>query len=187
MKKITLLLTTALLALQAGSFTITDEVKVKRSKPVYKTITKRIPYQECWNEEVPVRRYNNTYESSSNPLGVIIGGVAGGILGNQVGGGRGKDLATVGGALIGSFVGHNLSQRNNRRESYTSYETQRRCTTRYNTSEKEKFIGYKNVGFYKGKKIVKISNRKLNYIPINIRINYWHYQFVNTHTLKYPN
>jgi len=172
MKKITLLLTTALLTLQAGSFTITDEVKVKRSKPIYKTITKRVPYQECWNEEVPVRRYNNSYESSSNPLGVIIGGVAGGIIGNQVGGGRGKDLATVGGALIGSFVGHNLSKRGHKRNSYTSYETQRRCITRYSTSEKEKFIGYKNVGFYRGKKITKISNRRLSYIHINIRINY---------------
>jgi uncharacterized protein YcfJ len=170
MKKIAIILTTAILALQANSFTITDEVKVKSSKPIYKTITKRIPYQECWDESVPVRRssgnYNNNY-----PIGTIIGGVAGGVIGHQVGRGRGKDLATVGGAIIGSIVGFNMSK-SQRRDSYRTYETKQRCVTRYNENEEEKFIGYKNIGHYKGKRIIKISNRKLRYIPINIRINY---------------
>jgi len=169
MKKITLLLTTAILALQANSFTITDEVRVTSSTPAYKTITKRIPYQECWDENVPVQRSNGY--SDSYPIGTIIGGVAGGVIGHQIGGGRGKDLATVGGAIIGSLVGHNLS-RQKRRNSYTTYETRQRCVTRYSENEEEKFIGYKNIGYYKGKRIVKISNRRLRYIPINIRINY---------------
>ncbi len=169
MKKVAIILTTAILALQANSFTITDEVRVTSSTPVYKTITKRIPYQECWDESVPVRRssgYSNDY-----PIGTIIGGVAGGILGHQVGGGRGKDLATVGGAIIGSIVGHNMSK-NQRQNSYQTYETRQKCVTRYNQSEEEKFIGYKNIGHYKGKRITKISNRRLRYIPINIRVDY---------------
>jgi len=172
MKKIAIILTTAILALQANSFTITDEARVTHSKPIYKTIIKRVPYQECWDEEVPVRRYNSSYDNSQNPLGILIGGVAGGIIGNQVGKGRGKDLATVGGALIGTVVGHNLSKRRHQRDSYTSYESRKKCVTRYNESEKEKFIGYKNIAHYKGRKIIKISQRKLRYIPITIRINY---------------
>ncbi len=174
MKKIAIILTTAILTLQANSFTITDEARVTHSKPIYKTITKRVPYQECWDEEVPVQRYENSrYSDSSNPLGVIIGGVAGGIIGNQVGKGRGKDIATVGGALIGTMVGHNLSKRDHRRrDSYTTYETRQRCSTRYTENLEEKFVGYKNVARYKGKKIVKVSNRKLKYIPIRITINY---------------
>lgn len=170
MKKITIILATAILALQANSFTITDSVKVKNSKPVYKTITKRIPHQECWDESVPVRRSNRNY-NNDYPIGTIIGGVAGGVIGHQVGGGRGKDLATVGGAIIGSIVGHNLSN-NQKRDSYTTYETRQRCVTRYSETQEEKFIGYKNIAHYKGKRITKISNRKLRYIPINIRINY---------------
>ena len=169
MKKITIILTTAILTLQANSFTITDEVRVTSSTPTYKTITKRIPYQECWDESVPVRRSSGY--SDDYPIGTIIGGVAGGIIGHQVGGGRGKDLATVGGAIIGSIVGHNMSK-NQRRDSYQTYETRQRCVTRYSQSEEEKFIGYKNIGHYKGKRITKISNSRLSYIPINIRINY---------------
>ena len=184
MKKIAIILTTALLALQANSFTITDKVRVTSSTPKYKTIIKRVPYQECWEESVPTR--SSRGYSDDYPIGTIIAGVAGGVLGHQVGKGRGKDLATVGGAIIGSIVGFNMSK-NQREDSYTTYETRQRCTTRYSESEEEKFIGYKNIGYYKGRRITKLSNRRLNYIPINIRINYWHYQFINTYTLKYPN
>jgi len=35
----------------------------------------------------------------------VIGAVAGGVLGHQVGGGRGKDLATVAGAGVGAYAG----------------------------------------------------------------------------------
>ena len=170
MKKITLLLTTTLLALQANSFTITERVKVKNTKPVYKTIIKKVPHQECWDESVPVRRNHRNY-NSDYPIGTIIGGVAGGVIGHQVGGGRGKDLATVGGAIIGSIVGHNISK-NQRRDSYRTYETRQKCVTKYNESNEERFIGYKNIGYYKGQKITKISDRRLRYIPVTIRINY---------------
>lgn len=38
--------------------------------------------------------------------GAIVGGVLGGVLGHQVGGGRGRDVATVAGAAGGAYVGH---------------------------------------------------------------------------------
>lgn len=41
-------------------------------------------------------------QGSNSPLGLIIGGVAGGLLGNQVGGGQGKTAATAVGAVIGA-------------------------------------------------------------------------------------
>lgn len=179
MKKIAIILTLAAVILQANSYTIEDKVRVTKSKPIYKTVTNRIPYQECWNEDVPVRKFRQSHRSSyarsSDPFGSLIGGVAGGILGNQVGKGRGKTVATIGGALIGTIVGHNLSnrgERRQRRDSYTSYESQQQCSTRYTETSEERFMGYKNIGHYKGKKIVKISQRKLRYIPIHIRINY---------------
>ena len=39
-------------------------------------------------------------------VGLVAGGVLGGVLGHQVGGGRGKDLATVAGAAGGAYVGN---------------------------------------------------------------------------------
>ena len=55
--------------------------------------------QRCWveREEVPA--------SERNVPGAIAGAVIGGVLGHQVGSGRGNDAATVGGALIGGLAG----------------------------------------------------------------------------------
>ncbi|WP_024953714.1 glycine zipper 2TM domain-containing protein [Sulfurospirillum arcachonense] len=171
MKKIAIILTVAAISLSAGSFTSSEKVKVTHSKPIYKTVTTSVPYQECWDEQVPVQRYRSSHRNSSNPFGTLIGGVAGGILGNQVGKGRGKTVATIGGALIGTMVGHNLSN-NQRRDSYRSYETQQRCSTRYTQTSEERFVGYKNIGYYNGHKIVKVAPRKLRYISINKTIHY---------------
>lgn len=44
-------------------------------------------------------------------LGMIGGGVAGALLGHQVGGGRGKDLATLAGAAGGAYAGNKVEQK----------------------------------------------------------------------------
>lgn len=50
-------------------------------------------------------------EGEGGALGVIAGGVAGALLGNQVGGGTGRDLATIAGAAGGAFAGHKIEQK----------------------------------------------------------------------------
>ena len=42
--------------------------------------------------------------------GAVIGGIAGGVLGHQVGSGRGNDAATVAGAIGGAIVGHEIEK-----------------------------------------------------------------------------
>lgn len=49
-------------------------------------------------------------EGESTPLGLIAGGVAGAVLGHQVGQGKGKDLATIAGAAGGAYAGHKVEQ-----------------------------------------------------------------------------
>jgi uncharacterized protein YcfJ len=148
--------------LSAESLHYNESVDVISSEPIYKTITTRTPYQECWDEEVTQNG------SSQSPIGALIGGVAGGILGHQVGGGSGKTAATVGGAIVGTLVGKNLSDRN----TAPSTSTQRRCVTKYQESSAEKLVGYKNIGHYKGKTIVKYSDRPLSTIQVDISVNY---------------
>jgi len=46
----------------------------------------------------------------SNALGVIAGGAAGALLGNQVGGGSGKAIATVAGAVGGAYAGKKIQE-----------------------------------------------------------------------------
>jgi uncharacterized protein YcfJ len=62
------------------------------------------PERRCW-----VEREQVVQERADNSVpGTIAGAVIGGILGHQVGGGRGQDLATAGGAVAGAVVGNRL-------------------------------------------------------------------------------
>jgi len=155
-------------SLFAETISYGDSVRVIKSSPEYRTVTTRTPYQECWDEQVPVSSNNNV---GNDNVGALIGGVAGGILGHQVGGGSGKTAATVGGAIIGTLVGKNLSS-NNQNYNEPTYQKQRRCVTKYEERASEKFIGYKNIANYKGKRIVKYSDRPLHRIRLHISVSY---------------
>jgi len=176
MKKIiisSLILASTILNAQESSFV--EYVRVTNSTPSYENITTQTPHNECYDERVPVSYYDNSYSnySTNDGASAILGGVIGGILGHQIGGGRGKDIATAGGAIIGTFIGQNAA-----RVSYptsqavSSYETRRRCNTTYRQSSERRFVGYKNVAYYKGKKIVKYSDTRLSTIPVTVTISY---------------
>ncbi len=61
------------------------------------------PEQRCWVEPGQVSQGNQ------NVPGAIAGALLGGILGHQVGGGTGKDLATVGGVIAGAALGSQVN------------------------------------------------------------------------------
>jgi uncharacterized protein YcfJ len=46
-----------------------------------------------------------------SPVGIAAGAVLGGVLGNQVGGGNGRKLATVAGVLGGGYIGNEVAKR----------------------------------------------------------------------------
>jgi outer membrane lipoprotein SlyB len=51
-------------------------------------------------------------QKESSPLGMVIGGIAGGVIGNQFGGGSGKALTTVAGAVAGGAIGNQVGKNN---------------------------------------------------------------------------
>jgi len=59
-----------------------------------------------------------TTKGEGSGLGVVGGAVVGGLLGHQVGGGRGKDIATVAGAVGGAVAGHEIEKRVKSGKSY---------------------------------------------------------------------
>jgi uncharacterized protein YcfJ len=64
------------------------------------------PEQRCWveREQLPAER------SRANVPAALAGAVIGGILGHQVGGGSGRDIATVGGVVAGAAIGANVGR-----------------------------------------------------------------------------
>lgn len=171
MKKIILFVATLSLSLSANSFSTTHKIRVVSSTPIYKTVVQEIPTTRCYDE--PIFYHHNSYIRRENDsgLGTLIGGVAGGIIGNQVGKGRGKTIATIGGAIVGSLVGHNLSEPRVYR-TVEPLHVKQRCRTQYQTSYSQKFVGYKNVAYFKGHEIVKITPHKQHYIYLTKSIHY---------------
>lgn len=97
--------------------------------------TVRTPREVCnqvvVNHRAPVRDQNQI-------AGTVIGALAGGLLGNQVGGGSGKKIATVAGAAAGGYAGNKVQQNMQASDTYATTET--RCKTVTDTSEK--VVGY---------------------------------------------
>ncbi len=60
-----------------------------------------------------------TQDGRGTGAGAVIGGIVGGVAGNQVGGGSGRDIATVAGAIGGAVLGNEVEQNRN---STTVYE-----------------------------------------------------------------
>ena len=61
------------------------------------------PEQRCWVER-------GEFRGNPNVPGAIAGAVIGGILGHQIGGGHGQDVATIGGAVAGGAIGANVGR-----------------------------------------------------------------------------
>jgi len=64
------------------------------------------PDQRCWVEREQIA----PERTAANIPAAIAGAVIGGVLGHQVGGGHGKDLATAAGAVAGGLLGANIGR-----------------------------------------------------------------------------
>ena len=61
----------------------------------------------------PAPVYQQTAPVAQNsPLGIGVGAVIGGLLGSQIGGGKGRTLATLAGAVGGGYVGNEVAKKN---------------------------------------------------------------------------
>jgi len=89
----------------------------------------------------------------SNAVGLIAGGVAGAVLGHQVGGGFGKDLATVAGAAGGAYAGKKIQENMGSKKVWT-------VAVQYADGRRAKFHFSSDPGFQVGD-AVKNSGRTI--------------------------
>ncbi len=80
-------------AVHAEQKTLEMIIPVEKQTPVYNTIVEKVPYEYCYDHKENIQK-----NGRNNVLGALIGGT----IGTQVGGGKGKDVATVAGTVIGS-------------------------------------------------------------------------------------
>lgn len=62
-----------------------------------------------YNPPAPV--YQQSHANSVSPLGMGVGAVVGGLVGSRIGGGNGRTLATIAGAVGGGYLGNEVAKR----------------------------------------------------------------------------
>lgn len=107
--------------------------KVVSVEPVRTTVNN--PRQVCHDETVT---HTAPPKDEHRIAGTAIGAVVGGLLGNQVGGGKGRTLATVAGAVGGGYAGNKIEEGHQKAQVSTSVE--RKCSTVDNSGTK--LVGY---------------------------------------------
>lgn len=99
------------------------------------TETVLTPREQC--QDVQVQR-QAPVQDPHRITGTAIGAVAGGLLGSTIGGGKGKTVATIGGAAAGGYAGNQVQANMQQKDVTTTVE--RRCKT---VNEKsQKLVGY---------------------------------------------
>ncbi|MGB5626320.1 MAG: glycine zipper 2TM domain-containing protein [Woeseiaceae bacterium] len=127
-----------------------DYAKVISSQPIIDYVTVKTPVRECWEE---MQYYTVDRRARHGGGATLVGAIIGGVIGHQVGSGRGNDAATVAGTLIGAAIGNDAAQR--RHNGYGEERIARpveRCETRFQAHQEERIDGYRVTYRYHGQK-----------------------------------
>ena len=116
---------------------------VIEAEPVRQVV--RIPVREevCWDEQV----YHEV-QARRSATPAIFGAILGGVIGNQFGGGSGKDLMTMAGAALGGSVAMDQQRLKNPDRFYAT--TERRCEMNTEWRKEERIVGWDVTYEYQG-------------------------------------
>ena len=128
------ILTIATALTMFGSVALADQriqASVVSMQETYNTVSKQVPVQSCSTVEVPIYETRRIGQASTGDT--LAGAIIGGVIGNQFGGGSGKDAATVLGAILGADA---ANKKGGRQETViVGYRQQQQCTTTYQQKE----------------------------------------------------
>lgn len=123
-----------------------DYARVVDVEPIYRDVRVREPREICTEEPVTERV---VHRGRAHPGAVLFGAVVGGVIGHQFGGGRGQDVATAAGAVIGANHAAGRTYRDGRVTERTIYET--RCETVREARYGSRIEGYDVAYRYNGR------------------------------------
>lgn len=156
------------LALVASAAAVADQPGVQYQyapvvdvEPIVRIVRVERPRRECWNEEVyeevPAPRHSYGSSGRGSAGATIAGGVVGGVIGRQFGGGKGRDAMTLFGTLVGAAIANDRAGRRHAGyQSAANYDYERRpvtverCRVDTESFEEERVEGYRVTYLYDG-------------------------------------
>lgn len=140
-----------------------DKARVTHVEPLYRTVTVTTPERECWEEP---RRYQRGHQSYTS---TIAGGLIGGVIGNQFGGGSGKTAMTIAGTLLGGSVGRDMGANHHNHDVEYGYEEQCRVVERHH--REQRIDGYEVTYRYHGKTYTTVMDHHPGkFIPVDVHV-----------------
>jgi len=141
------------------------KAKVVEATPLYETIEVARPVRECWTERV-----TRNHHRAGAYIAPIAGGIVGGVVGHQFGGGRGKTALTVAGTLLGASLGHGYSNSHHRPRSTVEYVE--RCETVDRYEQQQQRVGYRVKYRYEGQTYyTETTEHPGKFIPVRVRVS----------------
>ncbi|MDP1696441.1 MAG: glycine zipper 2TM domain-containing protein [Xanthomonadaceae bacterium] len=113
------------------------------------------PREVC---EDKVVEYQVQPKDPNKIAGTAIGAVAGGLLGNQIGGGTGKTIATVAGVAGGAYAGRKIQENQQEANARTESRVERSCQTI--TETRDEVVGYEVTYVVDGETTTQRFNKK---------------------------
>jgi uncharacterized protein YcfJ len=164
MKRLALVSLLATAAVGVHAETYIDNARVSSVDPQYESVS--VPREECRSQWVnePRRTGGRDYR------GAVLGGVAGALLGNQVGNGHGREAATALGAVVGAFTGDGMANRD-RREQYE--QVPREVTTCRTVNEVQtRVVGYQVSYEYRGQHFATLMRENPGpYLQVRVSVD----------------
>ena len=114
--------------LMTASASYADQIKgtVVGMKETYRDSVQSVPVRTCGVVDVPIYETRRTGEASSGDA--LVGAIIGGVIGNQFGGGKGKDAMTV----LGAIVGADKVNKNGKQQTViVGYRQEEKCRSVY--------------------------------------------------------
>lgn len=174
MKKVTLFSVLALAsasALAQQAMVSEEWARVKRTEPIYGQGA-AIQRNQCRTEMVTRQVQPAAGPRETNVGGAIVGTIIGGVLGHQVGGGRGKDVATAVGAGAGAILGERNIGASPNTPLYGSSETVpvERCEM-VTEMQPAPLVGYRVILEYNGRDFVYQSPQAPREEYVKVRVS----------------
>jgi len=119
-----------------------NTARVTHVEPIYTTVRVATPQRECSQ-----RTYRHNDRNQTSYTSTIAGSIVGGVVGNQFGGGSGKKVMTVAGALLGGSLGRDLAYQPS---AYSNYDRGEECHVTERYHQEERIDGYSVTYRYQG-------------------------------------
>jgi uncharacterized protein YcfJ len=165
MKRVALFSLLAAGAAMAQAQSFVDNARVRSVDPQYEQV--QVPRNECSTQQVIEQRPSQ--QGGANIGGVLIGGVAGAVLGNQVGKGHGREAATAAGAVAGALVGNSVAGGN---RGYPPEQVARDVTTCRTVNDvQRRLVGYRVTYDYRGHEYTTVMRQEPGQtVPVRVSV-----------------